>query len=62
MYYNSDNYMRIFKNNIYGGITIKAYYRGQYFKSPCYIGYTEKQAIQKFRHDNNLIGKHMPLI
>lgn len=45
--------------NRHGGITISAYAGDGTYKRCVYIGYSLREAIQKFRHDYDLRYKHL---
>ena len=47
--------------NRHGGITISAYAEDGTHKRCVYIGYSLREAIQKFRRDNNLRYKHLTI-
>lgn len=54
------NYLLI--DNLHSKYRIKAEINGENLNTITYIGYTKKQAIKKYREDNNLRYKHLTII
>lgn len=57
------NYI-VIDRNVFGYLRIKGYIRGMESETPymCFGGYTEKDAIAKWRRTYNAMRKHLTII